>query len=59
MNPILAKLASVFLNKKKVIGWIASAAMVALAAAAGMQTQEFKDAVCSAPVVEQASEVKQ
>lgn len=51
MGAILTKLAQVFLNKKRVISWLSAAAMVALAAAAGMQTEEFKEAVCGAPVL--------
>lgn len=39
------------LPKKKVIGWVSAALMAVAAAAVGMQTPEFKQAVCDAPVV--------
>lgn len=48
---LLTKLVSMFVNKKRVIGWVSALAMAAGAVAAGMQTQEFKDAVCTAPVI--------
>lgn len=52
MNPtILTTLAGIFLNKKRIIGWVSSVAFVAAAAAAGMQQEDFKAAVCGAPVV--------
>jgi len=40
-----------FMPKKKVVGWISAAIMAVAAAAVGMQTAEFKSAVCDAPVV--------
>lgn len=55
MNPVLALLASKFLSKKRIIGWGAAIAFAVGGAAAGMQTQEFKDAVCGAAVIEQES----
>lgn len=52
MNPIiLTKIVEMFVNKKRVIGWISAVGIAIGAAAAGMQSQEFKDAVCSAPVI--------
>ena len=52
-NVILAKIISVFLDKKKIIGWVSAIAMVIGAAAASMNTQDFKDAVCGAPVIQE------
>lgn len=52
MNPlILTKLIEMFVSKKRVIGWVSAVAIALGAAAAGMQSAEFKDAVCSAPVI--------
>jgi hypothetical protein len=52
MNPIiLTKIVEMFVNKKRVIGWISAVGIAIGAATAGMQSQEFKDAVCSAPVI--------
>lgn len=50
MNPIVQKLIETFFTKKKIIGWIAALAMVAGAGAAGMQTPEFKEAVCGSQI---------
>lgn len=58
MNPILLKIAGAFINKKRVIGWISAAVIAGGAVATGLQTQEFKDAVCSAPVLEKLPEAK-
>jgi hypothetical protein len=38
--------------KKKVIGWISAALIAVAAAATGMQSAEFKSAVCDAGVVQ-------
>lgn len=54
-----AKLVSMFLNKKRIIGWISAVGLAVGAAVAGMQTPEFKEAVCSAPIIEQTAEVNQ
>ena len=51
VTAILGKLAAVFLDKKRIIQWVSAALFVALAGAAGMQTQDFKEAVCGAPVL--------
>lgn len=40
------------LPKKKVVGWISAAVMAVAAAAVGMQSAEFKSAVCDAPVLQ-------
>lgn len=58
MEPILGsiflgKVVGLFVTKKRVIGWGAAVAMALGAAATGMQTPEFKEAVCGAPVIEQ------
>jgi hypothetical protein len=50
---LLAKLAGVFLDKKRVIGWVSAVAFVALSGMAGMQTKEFKEAVCGSPTIEE------
>ena len=47
-----------FLSKKKIISFVAGRVMAALAGLVGMQTAEFKDAVCSAPIPPAPSEVK-
>lgn len=49
---ILKKLPEMFLTKKRVIGWISAVAIALGAAAAGIQSAEFKEAVCGAPVIE-------
>lgn len=49
---VLKRVASVFLSKKRIIGWVSAVALVAGAAAVGMETPEFKAAVCGAPVIE-------
>lgn len=51
LDPIM-RIIGLFVNKKKVVGWIAAPLLVLGAAAAAMSTQEFKDAVCAAPVIE-------
>lgn len=48
---ILQKLLSMFIDKKRIIGWVSAVAIAIAAAAAGMQSEEFKSAVCSAPVI--------
>lgn len=40
------------LPKKKVIGWISAGLIAVAAAAMGMQSAEFKSAVCDASVVQ-------
>lgn len=56
MNPlILTKILELFISKKRVIGWISAVVFVLGAAAASMQTAEFKDAVCSAPIIAPAA----
>lgn len=51
MNPILEKIISTFVDKKRIIGWGSAILMVIGAALASMQTSEFKAAVCDAPVI--------
>lgn len=52
MNTLVQKVLEMFLDKKRIIGWV-SAAMIALGAAyAGMSSSEFKDVVCKASVIE-------
>lgn len=58
MNPIILKIASMFINKRRVIGWVSALAIAAGAVAAGMDSKDFKDAVCSAPVLEKVPEAK-
>lgn len=57
MNPTIlwtgiTKIASLFISKKRVVGWVSAIAIAVGAAAAGMQTTEFKEAVCGAPILE-------
>jgi hypothetical protein len=49
---IVARLVEFFINKKKVIAWASAIAMLIGGAAASMSTADFKDAVCSAPVLD-------
>jgi hypothetical protein len=63
MNPLiilagLKKIGSYFITKKRVIGWIAAVALAVGAAAAGMSTEEFRQAVIDAPVIKQPVEEK-
>ena len=50
---MLSKILESLISKKRVIGWGASLAFAVAAGFLGMQTQEFKAAVCDAPVMEQ------
>lgn len=47
---ILQKLISMFVSKKKIIGWISAIVIGAVALFAGMSSQEVKDAICSQEV---------
>lgn len=49
----LKKVFGMFVTKKRIIGWVSAVALAIGAAAAGMNTPEFREAVCSAPVLEQ------
>ena len=53
MNPIFVKIFEAFVGKKKIIGWISAVLLAIGAASVSMQTEEFKKAVCDAPVIEQ------
>lgn len=53
-NIVLSKIVSMFITKKRLIGWIAALGFGIGAAAVGMSSQEFKEAVCGAPALEQA-----
>ena len=55
-NAILSRIIGAIFGKRRVIGWGAAVAMAIGAAAMGMQTSEFKSAVCDAPVLEQPTE---
>lgn len=55
MSLIISRLASMFLNKKRIIGWVSAVVFAIGAAATTMQTKEFKEAVCGAPVIEPAA----
>lgn len=48
MNKIL----EMFLTKKRIIGWISAAVFAGGAVAVGMKGDEFKKAVCDAPVIQ-------
>lgn len=50
---MLEKIIQAFITKKRVIGWIASLAFAGGAVATGLQSAEFKAAVCDAPIMEQ------
>lgn len=55
MNPIqliIGKLVSTFVTKKRIIGWVSALAILGGAAAASMDSKEFKSIVCEAPVIE-------
>lgn len=47
------KIIESLISKKRIIGWIASLVFAGGAVAVGMQGEEFKSAVCGAPVMEQ------
>lgn len=47
---ILQKLISMFISKKKIIGWASAIIIGAVALFAGMSSQEVKDAICSQEV---------
>lgn len=49
---ILKKIAGTFINKKRVAGWIGAAVIAAAAVGAGMESQELKDAICGAPLLQ-------
>ena len=49
---IVERIVGFFVNKKKVVGWAAALVMLIGGAAMSMSTQEFKDAVCAAPVLD-------
>lgn len=53
MPSFIQKLIEQLIDKKRVIGWLSAIILAVLASVAGMQTQEFKDAVCSAAVIPQ------
>ena len=55
---IANRLIEAFIGKKKLIGWVSAIGIAVGAVAAGMSSQEFKDAVCSAPVINAGSEQK-
>lgn len=52
MPTVLSRIFGLFVNKKKVLGWIAAPILVLVAVAAGMDTTEVRDAVCGAPLIE-------
>ena len=54
MPLIIQKLISAFVSKKRIIGWVSAVVFAIGAVLAGFTTQEFKDAVCGAPVITQA-----
>lgn len=65
MNPLtllggaaVKKIFELFVTKKRVIGWLSAVGLAVGAGMAGMQTREFKDAVCGAQVIEQVKSEK-
>lgn len=52
MNP-LASILGVLIDKKRIVGWAAAVGLFIGAAVLGMQTKDFKDAVCGASIIEQ------
>ena len=58
---LIERIAGSFLSKKKIIKYGSAVLLAAGALFASMRTQEFKDAVCSAPVLDlpQADEAAQ
>lgn len=59
MNPLFIaaaakKVVGALLGKKRLIAWGSAVALALGAAATGMQTAEFKEAVCSATILEPA-----
>lgn len=49
---ILQRILSTIITKKRMIGWASAIGLAIGATAAGMKTDEFKSAVCEAPVIE-------
>lgn len=48
----IQKMIEMFISKKRIIGWVAAAGFVVGGAALSMDTKEFKESVCGAPVIE-------
>ena len=49
---LIKKLLDMFISKKRIIGWVAAAGFVVGGLAVSMETKEFKEAVCGAPVID-------
>lgn len=49
---MISKLVATFLTKKRIIGWVSALAILGGAAAASMESKEFKSIVCEAPTIE-------
>ena len=52
MTGIVERIIGLFINKKKIIGYVSAVVLAIGAAGAAMSTKEFKEAVCAAPVLE-------
>ena len=51
MPYLVQRIIEFFVDKKKLVGWISAIGIAIAAAAVGMSSKDFKDAVCSAPLV--------
>ena len=51
-NLFFQKIIGMFITKKRMIGWGATIIISLSAAAAGMQTHEFKEIICGAPILD-------
>lgn len=51
-NVLVQKIVTMFINKKRLIGWGAAVAFAVGGAAVSMDSAEFKKAVCDSPVIE-------
>lgn len=52
MPVFIMKILEQFLDKKRIIGWISAAVIAIGATYVGMSINDFKSAICTAPVIE-------
>ncbi|WP_155722559.1 hypothetical protein [Bdellovibrio bacteriovorus] len=51
MIEVIKRVGAMFISKKRLVSWGSAIAIALGAAAVGMQTSEFKEAVCGAPTL--------
>lgn len=49
---VIKKILGMLVTKKRIVGWVSAVAIAIGAGVAGMSTPEFKEAVCSAAIIE-------